>query len=363
MSQTESLGAASAPIEPQMTAAKRLALLREGLKPFRDPSTTIALALVCLDVALFALGQAIIVGVSGITAKIGGALITWIGIVRLFLIGHDACHGAFTGREWLNALIGRIAFLPSLTPFSMWHVGHNVVHHGFNNLKGRDFVWEPMDAETFNALPAWRQRVERLYRSAFGPGIYYFVEIWWRRLYFFGRYHLGSRRWQFTADCLLVTAAAAAWIGGLVYAAGVTGQPAWVLLVSGFVVPFILWNWTVGLVIYLHHTAPEIRWFDSKRDWLKESAQATATIRLTLPGPFGALLHHIMEHPAHHLDGTIPLYRLKKAERRLEELLPAVQHQRLTLRFYRECVRRCKLYDYSRQAWSVFPAGPAAQAA
>jgi hypothetical protein len=32
---------------------------------------------------------------------------------------------------------------PSLTPFSLWDVGHNVVHHGYTNLKGFDFVWAP----------------------------------------------------------------------------------------------------------------------------------------------------------------------------------------------------------------------------
>src|SRR5262245_29777285 len=70
-----------------------------------------------------------------------------IAIARLFVIGHDACHGSFTRYDWLNKVIGRIAFLPSLTPFSLWDVGHNVAHHGFTNLKGRDQVWVPMSAE------------------------------------------------------------------------------------------------------------------------------------------------------------------------------------------------------------------------
>ena len=35
----------------------------------------------------------------------------------------------------LNACIGRIAFLPTLRPYSLWAVGHNIAHHGYNNLK------------------------------------------------------------------------------------------------------------------------------------------------------------------------------------------------------------------------------------
>jgi omega-6 fatty acid desaturase (delta-12 desaturase) len=74
-----------------------------------------------------------------------------IAIARLFVIGHDACHGSYTPKPWLNKLIGRIAFLPSLTPFSLWDVGHNVAHHGFTNLKGRDQVWVPMSAEEWQS--------------------------------------------------------------------------------------------------------------------------------------------------------------------------------------------------------------------
>src|SRR4051812_9483453 len=47
-----------------------------------------------------------------------------IAIARLFVIGHDACHGSYTKYDWLNKVVGRIAFLPSLTPFSLWDVGH-----------------------------------------------------------------------------------------------------------------------------------------------------------------------------------------------------------------------------------------------
>src|SRR5687767_15887362 len=31
-----------------------------------------------------------------------------IAIARLFVIGHDACHGSYTQYDWLNKVIGRI---------------------------------------------------------------------------------------------------------------------------------------------------------------------------------------------------------------------------------------------------------------
>jgi acyl-lipid omega-6 desaturase (Delta-12 desaturase) len=70
-------------------------------------------------------------------------------IARLFVIGHDACHGSYTPNKTLNKWIGRIAFLPSLTPYSLWEIGHNLAHHGFTNLKGRDYVWTPYSPSEF----------------------------------------------------------------------------------------------------------------------------------------------------------------------------------------------------------------------
>jgi len=42
-----------------------------------------------------------------------GVLVTWAAIVRLFIIGHDACHQAFTSSARLNHAVGRIAFWPT----------------------------------------------------------------------------------------------------------------------------------------------------------------------------------------------------------------------------------------------------------
>lgn len=340
--------------------AQRLAALRDALAPYRRRNTSIAVGLFAGDLLLLTAGQTLVVLGPVVPLRLLGALLTWIGIVRLFLIGHDACHGALTDHDWLNRALGRIAFLPSLTPFSLWHVGHNVVHHGFNNLRGRDFVWEPRTPAEYQRLPRWRRALERLYRSATGPAPYYFWEIWWKRLYFPGLARLRTRRWQFVADCTAVTGAAAGWIAGLTWAAVRTNSSPGLVVALGFLLPFFLWTWTVGLVVYLHHTAPDLRWFDDRRQWLRAAAQATATRYLRLPPLLETLLHQIMAHPAHHLDGTIPCYRLKAAQRRLTELLPEVQPVRFTWRYYRECVRICKTYDFALGSWRPFAPSPVA---
>ncbi len=102
------------------------------------------MSVLMFDLVLFAASSALVLLATSVALKLVGTLLVTAAIVRLFLIGHDACHGSYFASKRLNAVFGRIAFLPSLTAFSLWEVGHNTAHHGFNNLKGRDQVWAPL---------------------------------------------------------------------------------------------------------------------------------------------------------------------------------------------------------------------------
>jgi omega-6 fatty acid desaturase (delta-12 desaturase) len=66
-------------------------------------------------------------------------------------------------------------------------------------------------------------------------------------------------------------------------------------------------------------------------------------------------MHHIMEHTAHHVDMSIPLYKLKQAQAKLENLLPGrIIVQRFSWRWYFQTARACKLYDFTRQCWTDY---------
>jgi omega-6 fatty acid desaturase (delta-12 desaturase) len=331
--------------------------LREILSTYYDRSTLLAVALLTLDLALFALGQVLVLGTAALGWQLLGGVLTTLAIIRLFIIGHDACHGSLTDHAGLNKLLGRIAFLPSLTPFSLWRVGHNVVHHGFNNLRGRDFVWQPLDPAEFNSLSPARRLLERVYRSAFGPLPYYMVEIWWRRLYFPDRANAPGGRGEFFWDSTLVTVFAAAWIGWLVGVGAHSGGAAHIALVvtAGFLGPFLVWIWTIGFVIYLHHTHPDVVWYADKSAWLKAQGMLHGTVRYHVRPVWNWLLHNIMEHAAHHLDSRIPLYRLKAAQAALARLVPDIPVVELSFRTYWRSVRECKLFDFERRRWVGFP--------
>ena len=99
-------------------------------------------------------------------------------IDMLFIVGHDACHQSLTPHAWLNRIIGRLAFLPSLHPYSQWDHGHNSLHHGWTNVRGWDPTFVPFSKADYDRLPALRRWMERVYRSPLGMGLYYLVENW-----------------------------------------------------------------------------------------------------------------------------------------------------------------------------------------
>src|ERR1039457_3569713 len=82
-----------------------------------------------LDWLVLGIAIASLLIVESFWVKVFASLVAALWIARLFVIGHDACHGSYTPNQLLNKWIGRIAFLPSLTPYSLWEIGHNLAHH------------------------------------------------------------------------------------------------------------------------------------------------------------------------------------------------------------------------------------------
>lgn len=340
----------------EKTKPLSIAELRDRLSAHHAPSTTMAFMLLFSDLILFAAGQYLVLKTPSIALQLLGGVLTTAAIIRLFIVGHDACHGSLTGSARLNKIMGRIAFLPSLTPYSLWRVGHNVVHHGFNNLRGRDFVWQPLDQAEYESLSPSRQWLERVYRSAIGPLPYYLFEIWWRRLYFPRRDSAPGQRAEFTLDSLLVTALASLWIGWIIGLSAPMGiLHTLFTLTVGALLPFLIWVWVVGFVVYLHHTNPDVVWYADKTTWMRDQGMLHGTVRYHVHAWWNILLHNIMEHAAHHLDARIPLYRLKAAQAALAAIVPDIPIIELSMRTYLDSVRVCKLYDYEKKVWTGFP--------
>lgn len=342
------------PIKPGEPIPHRK-IIREWLIPLSSKTTLRAIVLLLIDYALWAalMAGAVLFKSSGLQLLCGLGAGFVIG--RLFIIGHDACHQSLTPHRGLNKWLGRIAFLPSLTPYSLWDIGHNVVHHGYTNLKGFDFVWAPLTKTEYEAL-SWSARLmDRAYRSGWAPGLYYMIEIWWKKMIFPNKTQMPTQRAVFIQDNLLVCAFGMVWLGLSVWAAFLTQQSVvWTVFVTVFV-PFMFWCAMIGFVVYVHHTHVRVSWHNDRSAWSKAQPFVSTTVHLTFPYHVGALMHHIMEHTAHHVDMSIPLYKLKSAQEKLETLLPErIIVQPFSWKWYFETAKRCKLYDFKQRGWTDY---------
>lgn len=274
-----------------------------------------------------------------------------LGISALFVVGHDAAHGALFRSPRLNALIGHLALLPSLHALSVWMLGHNRVHHLHTGCEGIDFVWHPLTPAQYRALPRHLRLLHRLQWSAAGAGLYYLHHVWWHRM---GRAVPPARlRAAFRRDRLLVAAfAGAASVAALAVgsASGGVGPALWTW-VKVLVVPWLLWNWCIGITVYVHHVGPDIPWH-ARRRWHRVEAQLHGTATYRLPSWLNFFWHNIYLHTVHHVDPRVPFYHLPRAARALAQRYPTSAPVRpFGLAHYLRTTRACKLYDFEREEW------------
>jgi len=337
--------------------------ITEITTPFRSKSALRAVAILSADTLLYVACLFLTLWLSNYLLRAAASILLGIAITRLFIVGHDCCHGSFFPSSKWNKFFGRIVFLPSLTAYSLWEIGHNVLHHSFPNLKGRDYIWTPKSKQEYDAMSHSRQWAERFYRSSsFGLGAYYLIELWWNKLMFPNRSHVGARRKVHVYDGLLVTAFALLFVSTVIASAQIRGASIVAPLCFSVLIPFGVWNYLMGFAIYVHHTHPTVAWFDKKEIWNRALPQIRNTVHLTFPLPFSAMLHNIMEHNAHHSDINVPLYELPAAQRQLEEQIgESVVVQAFSFRAFHESLRVCKLYDFENYCWLDFKGNVTAQ--
>jgi omega-6 fatty acid desaturase (delta-12 desaturase) len=213
--------------------------------------------------------------------------------------------------------------------------------------------WSPLAVHDFAALPKWKKMLERMYRcGGFGP--YYLVERWLKHKFYPGADIRGMMRKRALADFAILLAGFAAWSISAIYA-GSIGDNAWYAsLMLGVAVPFAIWNFLMGLTVYLQHTHPAVPWFrtaaEAKRHGVEE-----LTVHVKYPRWYGILSHDIMEHPAHHIHPLIPFYRLRGAQERVNEILgkDAIVEP-MTPSYVLNLIRQCRIYDYERREWTDF---------
>jgi acyl-lipid omega-6 desaturase (Delta-12 desaturase) len=122
--------------------------------------------------------------------------------------------------------------------------------------------------------------------------------------------------------------------------------------VKVIVVPFLLFAQIIGFTVYVHHVAPDIRWW-TRRDWTQFKGQMESTTVVRFPRIVNGLwFHNIFVHVPHHVDTRIRFDHLPTAAAAIAGAYPGtVRSSRFSFRSYVRSTRRCKLYDFENGCW------------
>ena len=124
------------------------------LAPFRQSNNVVASLLLTFDLAGFLASTSFLIQhANSWTAPLSSLLIALF-MTRLFIIGHDCCHGSFFSGSKANAIFGRLTMLPGLarsahgrwditryitvTPVSAAAISHGSLYPPANTSRCRD---------------------------------------------------------------------------------------------------------------------------------------------------------------------------------------------------------------------------------
>jgi omega-6 fatty acid desaturase (delta-12 desaturase) len=328
----------------------------------RRRSTAKGLLVFAVSATAYALGLAGFLLLDGWLPKAVAAALFTVSLPMLFIVGHDACHQSLTPHRWLNKVIGRLTMVLTWHAYSVWDLGHNGLHHAWTNVRGKDFTWTPLSPQEYAALSPLGRWMQRQYRTVYGLGFYYLIEIWTKYGMTGAKAPTPRMNALFWADRASIVAFTALLVTAMLRFTDRTGlttpfgdDPCFLsagLLLLGVVLPFLAWHWVMSAIVLVHHTHPTIPWYGDVADWSYYAGQVQSTIHVELPRPVELILHHIMEHTAHHADPRVPLYNLEKAQKHLEDTYAAdITIIPFTLAGFFQTLRTCRLFDYTEHRW------------
>ncbi len=280
-----------------------------------------------------------------------------LGVAGLFVLGHDASHGALLDSRRANRVVAKVCMAPSVHAEAAWDLGHNRIHHGYTTRQGFDFVWHPLTVDDYRALGRMARVRHRFEWSCLGSGAYFLREVWWLKMWRFnapGKRRAAIVRDKITLGSALALGAAAAVVFGA-FAGGWLGA-LW-MPTKLFVIPFLIFIQIIGWTVYVHHVAPDIRWW-TRREWTQFQGQMESTTIVRIPWLVNRLwFHNIFVHVPHHVDARIPFHQLPTAASAIADAYPdTVRSSRFSARGYLRATRACKLYDFDGGQWLSYAA-------
>ncbi len=202
----------------------------------------------------------IISGLFNIWMMFGLCVVMGIGMAGIgFSIAHDALHGAYSSKSWVNKILGFSFDFLGANGY-IWKITHNVIHHTYTNIYGKD---EDLDVAGFIRLcpHAPYKKIHRIqpYLAFFAYSLATISWVLFKDYYQFSRTKLGpyiGKKHPVSEWAILI-------IGKIVYYGYFFVLPAlllniaWWQLLIGYLVVHLTAGLILGIVFQLAHTVEQ----------------------------------------------------------------------------------------------------------
>ena len=179
---------------------------------------------------------------------LGLAVVMGIGLAGIgFSISHDALHGAYSSKPWLNRLIGLSFDLCGANGY-MWKITHNVIHHTYTNIEGidEDLTVSPL----LRLSPSAEHRPMHRYQHLYAFAAYSMSTLFWvfvKDYKYFLQRDLGPYKNKRHPRSEIVTLIATK----LLYYGWALALPLWLLPIPWWqvLIGFLVLHLTAGLIL------------------------------------------------------------------------------------------------------------------
>ena len=243
----------------------------------------------------------------------------------IFLVGHDAEHGAFSTSPRVNRLVGYLCLAPLFNGTHTWKLTHDH-HHVYTQLRGQDVDWAAnlVTAEEMAAL-SWRDDFAIKLGYAIPFGVFFWIGRNTVRRGVSVRAMLGEAIYE-REKAELRRSNALMWACTVaIYAAFWHGFGVWGM-VKLHAVPLLFAGLIGGVLVAIGHASGESLLYaeagDDGTGWSPVRGQLASTYNYRLPRWFEWLILNINVHVPHHVSVAIPWYKLGQANAALREAFP-----------------------------------------
>lgn len=233
-------------------------------------------------------------------------------LVRLFIIQHDCGHNSYFSSRALNDWTGRALSVLTWTPYHFWRRTHNMHHASSGNLDKRGYgSIDTITVEEFRSLSPGRRLAYRLYRNVFlllGLGTPLFVIVvqrFWMTEPFMPEFASKAQMKGAWKGIMTTNICLAVIFGGAGYFIGFG------LLAAVYLPVLILTAQIGGWLFYIQHQFENTFWA-RKENWNFNEAAVMSSSYYDLPKLFQWFSGNIGLHHIHHLNMTVPNYKLQE---------------------------------------------------